>query len=448
MWGDWGHLICSLGSCILVPRSRGNRGIFFSTTMRAPVRLPFFATCGWKRLSKFRTWRNKRAWSRVLPWRTFLGSLLGINCLWIQRNRNSKGIPLLWLLYALVELESSTFRNKRKSEMKDLFVFVLKVIYCGETVTAPLTGNKRDRLVPSCHVLNMSDDSWSNHFLCFLPCLIPVYPAQAPFPLHYHCRAIAASGCVVWAVVRVQDSRWLETRQVVLKIKTTEEDYTGPYHNMWKLGLVHGNSAHRIRFFQHLSKHLSKLIQKDDVATLKHWSCSYGGVWVNCSSQLPPNRSKQPNGSLRNKLTRFQSWSLIKDSGGTSTWGPALLQHYWSDSEWFRGYLRKMFYVFLRLVLCETFITELISSQTSTNTHEHALDCLQAAKLREMGAVLNFHCRSLKEEGSLMGSSIHLWYWKVVRAFLVSTYKNIYTTGACMPSSTRVSFFHVLKGSF
>ena len=38
-----------------------------------------------------------------------------------------------------------------------------------------------------------------------------------------------------------------------------------------------------------------------------------------------------------------------------------------------------------------------------------------------MGAVLNFHCRSLKEEGSPIGSSI-LWYWKVVRAFLVSTY--------------------------
>ena len=64
--------------------------------------------------------------------------------------------------------------------------------------------------------------------------------------------------------------------------------------------------------FQNIFQNLYKKMM---VATLKHWSCSYGYVWVNCSSQLSPNRSKQPNGSLRNKLTRFQSWSSIRDSG-------------------------------------------------------------------------------------------------------------------------------------
>ena len=35
--------------------------------------------------------------------------------------------------------------------------------------------------------------------------------------------SINFSGLVLW--------------QVVPKIRTTEEDYTGPYHNMWNLGL-------------------------------------------------------------------------------------------------------------------------------------------------------------------------------------------------------------------
>ncbi|CAK8999978.1 Uncharacterized protein SCF082_LOCUS6296 [Durusdinium trenchii] len=55
-------------------------------------------------------------------------------------------------------------------------------IYYGETLTAPLTGNKRDRR-----------------------------------PFHY---------------ITISERLPL---QVVPKIKTTEEDYTGPYHNMWTL---------------------------------------------------------------------------------------------------------------------------------------------------------------------------------------------------------------------
>ena len=308
MWGDWGHSICSLGSCILVPRSRGNRGIFFSTTMRAPVRLPFFATCGWKRLSKFRTWRNKRAWSRVLPWRTFLGSLLIINCLRIQRNRNSKGIPLLWLLWNLSHQLSETRGNQKWRTCSCLYWRWSTVgrLWRRHSQGTSVTGWSQ---VDS--FWTWVNDSWSNHFLCFLPCLIPVYPAQAPFPLHYHCRAIAASGCVVWAVVWVQHSKWLETRQVVLKIKTTQEDYSGPYHNMWKLGLVHGNSAHRIRFFQHLSLSIffQNILQKDDVATLKHWSCSYGGVWVNCSTVVNYCLQTDPNSKLVHCET---SWPASK----------------------------------------------------------------------------------------------------------------------------------------
>jgi len=55
-------------------------------------------------------------------------------------------------------------------------------IYYGETVTAPLTGNKRDRR-----------------------------------PFHF---------------ITIAERLPL---QVVPKIRTTEEDYTGPYHNMWTL---------------------------------------------------------------------------------------------------------------------------------------------------------------------------------------------------------------------